>query len=142
MNIIKDGSRGSAACPRKGGRFVWRAPFRHARDGRRRAATWQTTVPGFPAGDRTKAVTGALVDAGATGHAFPWRGFPGRGRARGRGSGCRALFRRQGGGADGHGPRVFVIFYGFSHHIFVRICLCISLKKLIFYNMEKSVQHR
>lgn len=82
MNIdeyyMKDGSRGSAACPRKEGRFVWRAPLRHARDGRRRAATWQTTVPGFPAGDRTKVVTGALVDAGATGHAFPWRGFPGR----------------------------------------------------------------
>lgn len=112
-----------------------------ARTGRQtEAATWQTTVPGFPAGDRTKVVTGALVDAGATGHAFPWRGFPGREEPGGVAPAAVPLFRRQGGG--GHGPRVFVIFYGFSHHIFVRIFLYISLKNLIFSNMEKSVPHR
>lgn len=69
------------------------------------------------------------------GGAFPAGKSPG-------GSGCRALFRRQGGGAGGHGPRVFVIFYWFSHHIFVRIFLHISLKNLIFSNMTKNVPHR
>ena len=107
-------------------------PFRHARDGRRRAATWQTTVPGFPAGDRTKAVTGALVDAGATGHAFPWRGFPGREEPGGVAPAAVPCSGDRAGGADGPGPRVFVIFMGF-HIIFCTDMPVYLIKKFDFF---------
>lgn len=97
---------------------------------------------GIPGWGSDKSRYGSSGRCRGDGACLPVAGLSRPGRARGRGSGCRALFRRQGGGADGPGPRVFVIFYGFSHHIFVRIFLHISLKNLIFSNMAKSVPRR